>query len=267
MPLFHLLLVSIIQGATEFLPVSSSGHLLLLPHLSGSEDQGQLIDIAAHVGTLGAVIIYFRWDVMSVAAGCLDVVRGRFGSGPAHLAICLAIATIPVVIVGLLLHLTGLSDNMRSMGVVGAATVVFAIVLYVADRLGPVERTISDWTPRQALALGVWQCIALVPGSSRSGVVISGARLLGYERRQAARISLLMSIPTIAAAGALATADRALHADLATLQYGGLVAAVSFLVALLAIHLMLLLLRRVSYTPYVIYRLILGSILLMIAWS
>ncbi len=267
MPLFQLLLVSIIQGVTEFLPVSSSGHLLLLPHLSGSEDQGQMIDIAAHVGTLGAVILYFRRDVIAVAAGCLDVGRGNFDSGSARLAICLAIATIPVLLAGLLLHLSGLGKDMRSIGVVGIATLVFAIVLYVADRLGPAEMSLSDWTPRRALALGMWQCIALVPGSSRSGVVITGARLLGFGRRQAARLSLLMSIPTIAAAGALAIADRALDADLATLRDGGLVAVVSFLVALLAIHLMLLLLRRVSYTPYVIYRLILGSVLVTIAWS
>ncbi|MCY4541259.1 MAG: undecaprenyl-diphosphate phosphatase [Rhodobacteraceae bacterium] len=267
MPLFHLLLVSVVQGATEFLPVSSSGHLLLVPSLAGSEDQGQMIDIAAHVGTLGAVVIYFRRDVLEIAAGCLDMLRGKFGSAGARLAFCLVTATVPVMAFGLALHVSGLSDMLRNVGVVGAMTLAFAIVLLAADRFGATGRRMRDWTPRQAVVLGLWQALALVPGTSRAGVVISGARLLGFGRREAARISLLMSIPTIAAAGSLAAVDSVLLADMALLRDGALVALVSMAVALLSIHLLLLLLRRVSYTPFVVYRIVLGCGLMAVAWG
>ena len=136
MPILHLILVALVQGITEFLPISSSGHLILLPNLTGLEDQGQVIDVAVHVGTLGAVVLYFRSDVARVFAGLLNITRGIFDSADARLALGLIIATLPVVVAGLILRLTSLDDAMRSVAVVGWATLIFGIVLYWADNPG-----------------------------------------------------------------------------------------------------------------------------------
>ena len=130
MTLFHLFLVAVIQGITEFLPVSSSGHLILLPNLTGLEDQGQVIDVAVHVGTLGAVVLYFRADVQRALLGIPKLLGGKLQDQNARLALCLAIATVPVVIVGLALKLTGLDDAMRSTAVIGWTMLVFGLVLY-----------------------------------------------------------------------------------------------------------------------------------------
>ena len=141
MTTFYLLLVALIQGITEFLPISSSGHLILLPQLSGQADQGQVIDVAAHVGTLCAVIIYFWSDVRLALAGTLRLLQGKIDTKGAFLALALLVATIPVIIVGLILKITGLADMMRGIAVIGWSMLIFGIVLYWADQKGPVMRT------------------------------------------------------------------------------------------------------------------------------
>ena len=170
MPLFHLFLVAIIQGITEFLPVSSSGHLILLPALTGMQDQGQVIDVAVHVGTLLAVILYFWPDVRMGLAGIPRLLRGRIDTQGAWLALCLVIATIPVVIVGLILNVTGLDDMMRGPVVIGWTMLIFGLVLYWADQRGPNAKTADTWSLRDALIMGLWQVVALIPGTSRSGI-------------------------------------------------------------------------------------------------
>lgn len=267
MPLFQLILVAVIQGVTEFLPVSSSGHLILLPGLTGYEDQGVLIDVAVHVGTLGAVILYFRRDVQVALQGAGRLIRGKVDTQGAFLALCLAIATVPVILVGLALHLTGLNDAMRSVAVVGWAMLIFGLVLYWADQTGGGEKTAKAWSLRDAAIMGLWQAVALIPGTSRSGITITGARHLGYAREDAARLAMLMSIPTIAASGLVLGADVALDANWAVLRDIGLAVVLSFFSALLALALMMRLLRSVSFTPYVIYRVILGAVLLVYAYS
>lgn len=265
MPLFDLLILALIQGITEFLPISSSGHLILLPALTGAQDQGVTLDVAVHVGTLVAVIGYFRAEVAVALRGTLDVLRGRFATPAAHLALALAIATVPVVIVGLILKVTGLNDQMRSITVIGWTMLVFGIVLYWADRASPTDRADTEWTFRHAIIMGLWQAVALIPGTSRSGITITGARFLGYDRVSAARLSMLMSIPTIVMAGGLIALDLP-TASAEVWRDAGIAAIFAGLSALVALSLMMRFLNSVSYTPYVIYRVILGIALLGVAY-
>ena len=267
MPLFHLFLVAIIQGVTEFLPVSSSGHLILLPNLTGLKDQGQVIDVAVHVGTLFAVVIYFWSDVKMALFGLGSLARGRIDSRGAHLALLLILATIPVILLGLVLKLTGLDDAMRSTAVIGWTMLVFGIVLYWADQTGAETRQSNEWTIKHALMMGFAQAIALIPGTSRSGITITAGRYLGYARKDAAKLAMLMSIPTIIASGALLGAEVAMTADGEAAKDGAIAAAFAFVSALFALTLMMRLLQSISFTPYVIYRVILGVILLWIAYT
>ena len=267
MPLLHLILVAFIQGITEFLPVSSSGHLILLPSLTGLDDQGQVIDVAVHVGTLGAVILYFWADVSRVISGLPKVLRGKIDDQNAWLALCLILSTIPVVIAGLIFKLTGLSDAIRSMTVVGWTTLIFGVLLYWADRTSPQTKTTEHWTLKDAIAMGLSQMLALIPGTSRSGITITAARKLGYARYDAAKLAMLMSIPTILVSGTLLGAEVAFKLDAAAAKDAAIGAVFSFAAALGALHFLMRLLRSVSFTPYVIYRIALGLILLGIAYA
>lgn len=266
MPFLHLLLVAIVQGITEFLPVSSSGHLILLPYITGMEDQGQVIDVAVHVGTLFAVIIYFWQDVRLALIGTPRMLTGWVDTEGAKLAMLLLVASLPVVAFGLILHLTGLDDMMRSITVIGWTTILFGLLLYWADQVGPAQKTDKDWSISDAISIGVWQAIALIPGTSRSGITITGARFLGYTRRDAAKISMLMSIPTIIASAVFLGADAALNSNMALLRDGFIAAIMAFIMALIALTLMMRLLNSISFTPYVIYRLILGGVLLVYSY-
>jgi undecaprenyl-diphosphatase len=267
MPFLTLLLAALIQGITEFLPVSSSGHLILLPQLTGMADQGQVIDVAVHVGTLFAVIIYFWKDASAAFIGLPRVLRGKIDTSGAFLALCLIVATIPVVIFGVILKLTGLDDMMRNITVIGWTMLIFGLVLYWADQTGKTQRETDQWTLRHALAMGLWQAIALIPGTSRSGITITAARRLGYKREDSAKLSMLMSIPTIIASGVLLGAEVAMDADAQAAKDGAIAAILAFFAALVALSLMMRLLRSVSFTPYVIYRVILGIMLLGIAYT
>lgn len=267
MTLFHLFIVAVIQGLTEFLPISSSGHLILLPNLTGMQDQGQVIDVAVHVGTLGAVILYFWSDVREGLFGIPRMLTGKIDTKGSKLAFLLLIATIPVLILGLILSVTGLSDAMRSVAVIGWTMLIFGLVLYWVDQKGPEVKDDADWNLRDAVIMGLWQAVALIPGTSRSGATISGARALGYKREDGTRIAMLMSIPTIVASAILLGADAAAQADWQVLRDGAIAAVMSFVAALLALTLMMRLLKSVSFTPYVIYRVILGIVLLVIAYT
>lgn len=267
MPIFHIFLVAVIQGITEFLPVSSSGHLILLPNLTSLDDQGLAIDVAAHVGTLGAVMLYFWSDVRLALLGLPRALMGKRDTQGSKLAFLLIIATIPVVAAGLILKITGLNDAMRSIAVIGWTMLGFGLLLWWADQKGTNTKSEADWTTRDAWLLGIWQAVALIPGTSRSGITITGARFMGYERSDAAKIAMLMSIPTIMASGALLGLDVAAQANMAMLRDMGLAAAFSFVAALLALSLMMRLLKSVSFTPYVVYRVILGIVLLVVAYS
>ena len=265
MPFYHLVLIALIQGITEFLPVSSSGHLILLPSLTKLGDQGALIDVAAHIGTLFAVIIYFWIDVKQVLKAVPKVLRGQFTSPAARLLIALTFATIPVICVGAILKVTGLSETMRSVSVIGWAMLIFGLLLYFVDQRTTLHRELKTLTLPDAIKLGLWQAIALIPGTSRSGITITGALWAGFTRKEAARISMLMSIPTIVASGSLTSFD--LIGGHVPLRDISIVILFSFVSALLALSLMMRLLNTISYTPYVVYRVCLGSVLIVLGYT
>lgn len=268
MELVDIVVLSMIQGITEFLPVSSSGHLILWPLLSGRPDQGVTMDIAVHLGTLVAVIIYFRSDVGRLFAGTADILRGRLTSADARLALLIGLATIPVIIVGLTLKKLELMDSLRSIEVIGWATLVGGILLWAADRWGGTSQRGDSWTVGGAVLMGLAQACAIVPGTSRSGACMTMARALGFERVEAARIALLMAVPTILAAGLVETASVISDGDLRLGAELILGAFLSCLAALAALWIMMRMFAG-SWTmlPYVIYRMILGAFLLTLAYT
>lgn len=266
MTLFHIAILSLIQGITEFLPISSSAHLVLLPNLTGLADQGQLMDVAVHLGTLVAVITYFWSDAKRAFVGLGGLVLRRPWNENQKLALLLVVATIPAILFGLALKLTGFDDMLRdSVALIGWMMLVFGVVLYFADTRFPEQSNASGWTMRHAITLGFWQALALIPGTSRSGITITGARLLGYTRLDAAKLSMLMSIPTIIAAGGLQAMEVVATGQFENLGAAALAALLSCVAAFAALGLMMRLLNSVSYTPYVIYRVIFGAFL--IGWA
>ena len=267
MPLFHLLLIAVIQGITEFLPISSSGHLILLTQMPGMDAQGIVLDVAVHVGTLFAVVLYFWSDVRSALAGTGRRLRGKIDTQGAWLALCLAIATVPVILCGIAIKLSGFDEALRSITVIGWTMLLFGLVLYWADQNSPATRETKDWSLKHAAIMGLWQAIALIPGTSRSGSTMTGGRFLGYTREEAARLSMLMSIPTIAASGLVLGVDVIGVSDWSLARDALIAAAFAFISALIALALKMHILKTVSFTPYVIYRVILGIILLVLAYG
>jgi undecaprenyl-diphosphatase len=262
LPLLHIVILAIIQGITEFLPISSSGHLVLTPGLMGWLDQGLTIDVAVHVGTLFAVVVYLWREVWSVIGGLARLFTGKIDDG-ARLAGMIAIASIPVMAAGLAVKIL-LGDATRAPVVIGWAFIVFGIVLYLGDRFGLTIRRMTHLTWGNALVIGLAQALALIPGASRAGVTITMARILGFERRDAARFSMLLAIPAIAGAGLLQGIEVVRSGNLAILPDGMLAASLSFLTALFAIWAMMGWLQRQSYTPFVIYRIVIGIVILWV---
>lgn len=269
-PVFFLQIVilALVQGITEFLPISSSAHLVLVPVVSGWPDQGLVIDVSVHVGTLLAVLLYFRRDVAAAVAGFLRLFAGG-SEREARLALQIAVASIPAFAAGLALHelaprlFRAEGANLAfAVAVIAWANLVFALLLWLADRYGPRRHDVARLGYGGALAVGLAQALALIPGTSRSGVTMTAGRALGLTREEAARFSMLMAIPIILGAGALATKDVVEAGD-ATLGGDALLAAgLAFLSALAAIALLMRWLRHAGFTPFVIYRLVLGAALL-----
>jgi undecaprenyl-diphosphatase len=271
---WQLIILALIQGATEWLPISSSAHLILFPALTGLPDQGPLIDAMAHLGSLAAVFVYFRDDSKRLIIGGFDVLRGRVQTLPARLFIVIAVATIPGMLIGGMLMATGLVDALRSPLLIAFTTILFGVALWVADRYGRTMQPIATLTLRHAVILGLMQAVAFLPGVSRSGIAMTTARALGIAREEAARLGLLLGIPLIGMVGGYALLQLALgapsHAVTAdgsaldvSLGQGAVVAGLSFLAAWGSIALMMALLKRVDFTPFVIYRLVLGVALLV----
>jgi len=189
--------------------------------------------------------------------GTLDILRARFNTDSARLTLLLILATIPVILAGVVLKLTGLSDMMRSMAVIGWAMLIFGIILWWFDTRMPATRTADSWSVKDAVVMGLWQAVALIPGTSRSGATVTAARQLGFTREDGARLAMLMSIPTIIASGALLSVDVMGSETPGLLRDAAIVAVLSFVAALGALYLMMRLLRSINFTPYVIYRVIL----------
>jgi len=268
MTLFTLLLLAIIQGLTEFLPISSSAHLVLLHEINGTGSEDVALDVAVHLGSIIAVIGYFRAESTAAIRGLGHLARGRAGSAEARLALNLIVATVPLVFAGGLVVAMGWSDALRSITVIGWAMIVFGLLLWVIDKRAPQTGRAAGWTLRQAVIMGLWQVLALIPGTSRAGITITGARALGMERHDAARIAMLMSIPALLAAGGILAIDVVRsEAGLALLWRAAVAALFAFGAAWLALSIMMRFLDRVSFTPYVIYRVILGVVLLGFAYA
>jgi len=261
--LIQIVTLAVIQGITEFLPISSSGHLALTPVLLNWKDQGLAMDVAVHVGTLGAVMVYLWRDLWLITRGLFRLSAGRIDDG-ARLAWLVIIASIPVIIVGLSVKMV-IGDAMRTPLVIGWAFIGFGVLLYLSDRLGLTIKRIPHMTAGGAFLIGIAQAFAIIPGASRSGTTITMARMLGFERRDAARFSMLISIPAIAGAGVLLGKDVLESGD-TVLQANVILAAVlAFVTALIAIAAMMFWLRRQSYTPFVLYRVVFGIVILWIA--
>jgi undecaprenyl-diphosphatase len=267
MSVLQLIVLALIQGITEFLPISSSGHLALVPALTGWQDQGNLIDVAAHIGTLAAVLMYFRADTKGLTLAAI----GSVGIAPARKAVegtlygklfwYLVIATIPTVIIGLAFKATGFDDAIRLPHVIAASSIFFGIILYVADKRGTIEKTIDNMAIKPALLIGFAQVLALIPGTSRAGITMTAGRWLGFNRIDAARFSMLLSIPTIFAAGVLGIKDIVESDNAVIWQDAMIVATLSCITAMLAIHILMKWLERATMTVFVVYRVLLGIIL------
>lgn len=265
MTLLHLILLALIQGLTEFLPVSSSAHLILPAQVLGWEDQGPLIDVMAHFGTLFAVIAYFWKDVLSVLSGLVELLQRKLTRG-SMLALNLILATPPALILGAVLHFTGIDELIRSPLLIAITFIVFGVILWWADVKGSRDRAMETMNWKNAVNMGLAQSLALIPGTSRSGITMTAALAMGFTREDAARFSMLMSVPIIAVGGVfsmvkLAGADGSVGG--ATLSDGLIVAGLSFVAALAAIALFMKWVTRIGMFPFMVYRVVAGCALLL----
>jgi undecaprenyl-diphosphatase len=265
LPLTQLIVLAIVQGLTEFLPVSSSGHLALLPMFTGWPDQGLPMDVAVHVGTMFAVCVFFWRDLWAMIAGLARMMRGKRDPG-ARLALQIIVATIPTLGAAWAFE-KYVGDAVRQMVVIGWTTVGYAVLLFIVDKACMTIKRIEHASYGDAILIGLAQVLALVPGTSRSGITMTMARLLGYERIEAARFSMLLSVPTIMAGGVWLIMKLEEAQNTALNQDALLGMAFSFVAGLFAIAIMMAWLKRSTFTPFVIYRLILGSLVLATAYG
>ena len=267
MSMTQIFLLAIIQGVTEFLPISSSGHLNLLHGLTDLPDQGIIIDVAVHAGTLLAVMIYFRHDVLRLLHGGIEILSPQSSKKPSEnksAAIQIIIATLPILPVGALLVLTGWIDLLRDPKVVAWATIIFALPLFLADHFRQSNISVAATGWRGAAIIGCAQIFALIPGASRAGVTITAARTLGCTRQDAARFSMLLSIPVIVIFAGLGLMDLLVAGDLTLMGNAALAAVLAAATALVSIHLFMKMTAKLSLLPFVLYRLVLGASLLYI---
>jgi undecaprenyl-diphosphatase len=259
--LFHIIFIALLQGLTEFLPISSSAHLILLPIIADWQDQGLAFDVAVHVGTLLAVVFYFRHTLAKLISDWLSSIRARQAVGDSHIAWAVGFGTIPVGLAGLFLG-DFIETQLRSPLVIAATTIIFGLLLGWADWTGKRSRSEHQLNWRDVFFIGVAQAIALIPGTSRSGITITAGLMLGLSREAAARFSFLLSIPVILLAGGLKTTEL-LESD-TYVDWTALLSGVAFsaISAYLCIFLFLKMLERMGMWPFVIYRLILGAVLL-----
>ncbi|ASP39213.1 undecaprenyl-diphosphatase [Bacterioplanes sanyensis] len=262
MDFFQALVLALLQGLTEFLPISSSAHLILPSKLLGWPDQGLAFDVAVHFGTLLAVMTYFRRDVWRIGQRFL-VTGFSQPDNDARLGWWIIIATVPAALAGLILN-DWIEQSLRSLWVIAITTLGFGLLLWVADRKATEQKTLLQLTFTAVLVIGLAQALALIPGTSRSGITITAALLLGFQRVDAARFSFLLSIPLILAATLLKIMELVSGGDGSgwlMLLFATLVAAVS---AWLCIHWFLIWLERIGLLPFVVYRLCLGLLLLVL---
>ena len=256
---FPVILLAIIQGITEFLPVSSSAHLIIASDFIEFTYENIALDVSLHLGTLLAVIVYFRSDILLIMNGIIDSQsKGR------NTAIQIFIATVPIVIFGGLAFMTGIVDYFRNIQVIALSTIIFGVVLYYADIQNDKKtKTINDLKIEESFIIGLFQVIAIIPGTSRSGIVYSGGRFLNISRIEALRFAMLLSIPAILLSSFIPTYKFIESQSSEFLLMGIVGLIVSFGTAYLSISLLMGWVRKFSMLPFVVYRIILGSFLLI----
>ncbi|MDQ7089640.1 MAG: undecaprenyl-diphosphate phosphatase [Methylococcales bacterium] len=259
MDIIQAIALAILQGLTEFLPISSSAHLMLLPILVGWEDQGLAFDVAVHIGTLTAVIIFYRRDLIQISQSWGKSLCGGESNEDSKLAWYVLLGTIPVGLVGISLP-DSVEEMIRSPIVVAIATIIFAILLWFAEKKATEKR--DTITLMDAIVVGLFQAIALIPGTSRSGITITAGLLTGLKREHAARFSFLLSIPVISLAGMLKSYELYQTIEPVNWEFMAIGACISALVAYLSIAWFLKFLNKVGMMPFVYYRFALGIFLL-----
>jgi undecaprenyl-diphosphatase len=261
MDISHIIILSVIQGLTEFLPISSSGHLILFPHLIGWQDHGVAFDVAVHVGSLIAVLMYFRADLKPLLMSWLCSMKTGQLTPESRLVWGVGIGTIPTGLVGVAIVGAGLEDYLRSPLLIAIATIGFGLLLWWADVIGKRERNEYSLTWQDILFIGLAQALALIPGTSRSGITITAALLVGLKRPAAARFSFLLAIPIIILAGGIETVSL-INEDI-TVNWFALLLAVAFsgISAYLCIHTFIKFLDRIGMLPFALYRIVLGILL------
>ena len=263
MTLWQIILLALLQGVTEFLPISSSAHLILVPTWMGWEDQGIAFDVAVHLGSLIAVLVFSRREISAIASESWAWVLRRAAPGPAaRLGMMILLASLPVGVLGLLLHDT-VEASFRDPKLIAVAGALFAILMVWADRRPQQVTRVRELGWRQALMIGCGQALALIPGASRSGVTMTAARALGMARPAAARLSFLLAIPIILGAAALETLNLTaapLTADWGAMALGAAVAGGAAFVCMGAL---LRLVARWGLWPFALYRLALSAVILL----
>ena len=258
MDTLQLVLLSVIQGLTEFLPVSSSAHLVLLSEFLRQEDQGIIFDVGVHFGTLIAAIVYFRSDIKTML---INLISEKLASPGNNLTVNLVVAVFPILVAGFFLR-DSIDLKLRNSEVIAYATILFGLLLYLAQ-FNKGKEDVDFLSLPRAFVIGLFQCLALIPGTSRSGITITAGLFLGLSATAASRFSFLLAIPTIGAI-ALVELVRFSFLDLSQNGIELLIAiTISFLVAYISIDLFLRLIERIGFTPFVIYRLLLGGWLLL----
>ena len=263
----QLILLSLLQGITEFLPVSSSGHLILFSKFTAFPDQGQAMDVALHIGSIIAVIIYFFPTLWEILKGlCKTKFLPDFKNEGSQLFYLLLMATLPVIVCGAGLKYFG-TDWLRNTKLIGWNILCYAVLLWISDSFSITVRKIKSLEIKDALLIGLAQCLALLPGTSRSGVTITMCRFLGMERREAAKFSMLLAIPAILAAGILAGYQLWQEGNMQQIVDALNAVGYSFIFSMAAIFILMQWLKKWSFWPFVVYRLLLGGVLLADAYG
>ena len=275
MSILQLIIIATLQGTTEWLPISSSGHVLLASNWFGLTGRDELlINAVSNLGTLAAMLLYFRKDIAVATVGGFELIASPFTkkalSAGAKLALYIIVATPIALFIAALYEKVlpiAIQDGLRSVYTVAASTIIFGALLWWTDAKGAKSRTEADMTVKHAVLIGASQAIAaLIPGTSRSGITMTTARALGYERTEAARFAMLIGAPILAAAGLyglLGLMDPEAPAGLVTLKDGLIVAVIAFITGLASIWALMAILRKMSFLPFVLYRFALGIALLL----
>lgn len=264
----QIILLSLLQGITEFLPVSSSGHLILFSKFTQFADQGLVMDVALHIGSIIAVIIYFAPTLWEITCGLFKCrLKPNFNNEGCQLFYLLLCATLPVIVCGIVLKYCFGTEWLRNTKLIGWNILLYGILLWVIDKVSITALKIRNLQIKDAFLIGLAQCLALLPGTSRSGITITMGRFLGMERREAAKFSMLLAIPAILAAGLMAGYHLWQEGNMRQIADACDAVGYSFLFSIMAIFALMQWLKKWSFLPFVIYRVLLGTLLLLDAYG